>query len=74
MTGSERRSVTPAGVRGKESTTKNDAPHMVFTVTILDGEEAHHVRRQQAAAIRAVLEWLAAHPADRQQQQPEESE
>jgi len=45
---------------------------MVFTVTIVDGEEAQHVRRQQAAAIRAVLEWLVAHPADRQQK-PEES-
>jgi hypothetical protein len=44
---------------------------MVFTVTILDGEEAQHARSQQAAAIRAVLEWLADHPADRQE--PEES-
>jgi hypothetical protein len=72
-TGSERRSVILAGVRGKEFTTTNDAPRVVFTVTILDGEEAKHVRRQQAAVIRAVLEWLAAHPADRQQE-PEESE
>jgi hypothetical protein len=46
---------------------------MVFTVTILGGEEAQHVRRQQAVAIRAVLEWLATHPADRPEQEPEES-
>jgi hypothetical protein len=38
---------------------------------MIGGEEAQWLRRQQIAAIRAALEWLAANPAEPAATSPE---
>lgn len=39
-------------------------PVMIFDAVTVSGEEGKCLHRAQAAAIRSVLEWFAAHPAE----------
>jgi hypothetical protein len=43
-----------------------DGPLMVFTIATVTGQQGAWLRRQQAAALRAAINWHAAHPEEPQ--------
>jgi hypothetical protein len=49
----------------QQVTTQSDDLQFRFNVAIVHGEEGEQLRRQQADAVCAALEWLANHPEDR---------
>lgn len=45
---------------------RTPGPVMIVNAVYVEGEEGQCLRRAQGAAIRAVLEWFAAHPEEEQ--------